>query len=234
MEPHQWQVIHFADIGMSEEFVKVMTDVLPLVDAGTIYEPERKEVNEAINSILIDGLMPAFSELRQIREMQGKAVPVINRMQPYEDIARKLWNSYSKFTPHAARLMGFKIGFLFDNDKEFKKGCEEFRKQNPKLQAGFEEFFQQTRDNWQDELASFRNKWLEHPVGDRKKYHKFYALDYAEGLFDAVWRTIVDILVVLLQLRMHDGWTIVRQHPDDPGPKWVNTFRFENPKFTNL
>jgi hypothetical protein len=67
---------------MSEEFVRVMTDVLPLVDAGTIYEPERKEVKEAIDSILIDGLMPAFSELRQIREMQGKAAPVMNRSNP--------------------------------------------------------------------------------------------------------------------------------------------------------
>ncbi len=234
MEPHKWQVIHFADIGISEEFVKIMTDVLVLVDAGTIFEPERKEVKEAINSILIDGLMPAFVELRQIRDMKGAVVPVMNRMQPYEDLARKLWNSYSKFTQHAAKLMGFKIGFLFGNDKKFKEGCKEFRERNPRLNPGFEKFFQQTRDNWQNDLASFRNKWLEHPVGDRKKYQKFYAPEHAEGLFDAVWRTIVDILVVLLQLRMHDGWTIVRQHPDDPGPKWPQTFRYENPKFTGL
>ena len=234
MEPHKWQVVHFADIGVSEEFVKVMTDIPSLVDAGSIYEPKRQEVKSGIISILVDGLMPAFSDLRRIREKSRKMVPVMERMQPYEDMARKLWNSYSKLTPKAALLMGFKIGFLFDNDKDFKRGCEEFRKRNTELHPEFEKFFQQTRDNWQNDLASFRNKWLEHPVGDRKKYQKSYAPEHAEGLFDAVWRTIVDILVILLQLRMHDGWTIVRQHPDDPGPKWPQTFRFENPKFTNL
>jgi hypothetical protein len=231
LEPNKWKVQTVANVGTSEEFVHQMMELHPLVDAGTIFEPERQQVKEALTSILMDGLLPAFLELQEIRASVGKDIPLINRAQPYEDLARKLWKTYKELMEKAARLMGFKIGFLFDNDKKFREGLKAFREENPRLRQGFESFLEATRDNWQNDLSNFRNKWLEHPKEDPGKFKKFYDTQYAEALFDTVWRTIADILPPLLELRLTEGVTLVEQHPDDPGPRWGQRFRYNHPAF---
>lgn len=228
-EPNKWTMAKFADIGAGEEFVKGMLDVTPVLDAGTIEEPTRAKVKEAILAILIEGLMPAFLELRQIRDSAGTPLPLLDQWQPYEDLARKLWNSYSDLTQKAARLMGFKIGFLYDDEKTFRDGLKEFRQANPALKEGFESFLEQTRERWQNDLAKFRNTWLEHKVSDRRKFAKFYTVTYAEALFDATSKAILDILVALLELRLPRGVHLAEQSPDDPNPKWAQRFRYTLP-----
>src|SRR5271165_3291469 len=93
--PNKWPVVKVADVGASEEFVKQMLELRPLVDAGSIFDPQRGKVKEALTSILMEGLMPAFLELQQIRASVGRDIPLMNRQQPYEDLSRKLWKSYS-------------------------------------------------------------------------------------------------------------------------------------------
>jgi hypothetical protein len=234
LEPHKWPIVKVADVGADEPFVQAILDLLPIVDAGTIWEPERQEVKEAITSILMDGLMPAFLELQRIRASLGQDMPLMNRLQPYEDFSRKLWKSYKDLMEKAARLMGFKIGFLFDNEKKFGEGLKKFRKENPRIRVGFEKFLEQTREEWQNELAKFRNTWLEHQTGDNRRFEKFYKPEYAEALFTLVWQTIVDILPLLLELRLWEGWTLIEQHRDDPGPGWGQRFRYYHPAFTDL
>jgi hypothetical protein len=146
-------------------------------------------------------------------------------------MARKLWKAYHPLTEKAALAMGFKIGFLYSNDKNFKSGLQELRKQNPELRSGFENFLEHARTSWQNDLADFRNKWLEHPVGNRKQFDRFYTVPYAESLFYAVWKTIADLLPALLELKLMHGSKLVEQHPDDPGPKWGQRFRYDNPLF---
>src|SRR2546429_150290 len=107
---------------------------------------------------------------------------------------RERWKSYKELMEKATRSMGFKIGFLFDDNKKFGEGLNKLRMYNPRLRAGFEEFLEQTREEWQNELAKFRNTWLEHQMGDKRQFEKFYRPQYAEALFILVWRTIVDIL----------------------------------------
>jgi hypothetical protein len=51
MEPNHWKVEKFANIAW-EEWVKQVLDLHRIVDAGTIYEPERGKLNEAITAIL--------------------------------------------------------------------------------------------------------------------------------------------------------------------------------------
>lgn len=231
LPPNKWPIVKFSDVGGDEPFVKGMLELTPIVDAGTIYDPQRSEVKEAIMSILIDGLLPAFLELRQIRESANKEMPVLDRLQLYEDLSRKLWKSYKDFTEKAARSMGFKIGFLYDNDKGFQEGSKEFRNQNPRLRSGFEKFLQALRDEWQNDLAKFRNTWLEHQTSDRRRFEKFYRPEYAESLFTSVWQAIVDILPVLLELRLREGWSLIEQDPHDPEPRWPQRFRYYNPAF---
>jgi hypothetical protein len=231
LTPNKWTVVKVADIGANEEFVSDMLEIDRLVGATMIFDQQRKDLTEAVTAILIEGLCPAFLELQQIRASVGRDMPLMNRQQLYEDLARKLWKSYKELLEKAARCLDFKIGFLFDNDKKFEEGLADFRKQNPTLREPWEGFLRATRENWQNDLATFRNKWLEHPVGDRRKFEKFYTSQYAESLFDAVWRTIIDILVPLLELRMSEWVRVVEQHPDDPEPKWGYRFRFEHTAF---
>lgn len=234
-EPHKWRPVHFANIGTDEPFVRGILDLDPVVGACRFTELESKQVKETINSVMMDGLMPAFLELRQIRDsVNNPAMPVLDRLQLYEDLGRKLWKAYKDLTEKAARAIGFKIGFLYDNDEDFEAGAKAFRESNPRLRDGFEKFLESTREEWQNELAKFRNNWLEHQRGDRRPFNKFYQPQYAESLFEAVWRTIVEILPVLLELRLMDGVRLVEQSPNDPGPRWPQRFRYDHPAFRDL
>jgi hypothetical protein len=127
--------------------------------------------------------------------------------------------------------MGFKIGFLYDNDKKFKEGLEGSRKENPALRSGFEKFLEDGRTQWQNDLADFRNKWLEHPLGNRKQFDKFYTPGYGEEIFQHVWTAIADIVPILLELKLVHGSRLIEQAPNDPGPKWPQRFRYDIPAF---
>ena len=105
---------------------------------------------------------------------------------------------------------------------------------NPRLRDGFEAFLQKTRDTWQNDLAKFRNTFLEHQNSDRRQFEKFYRHEYAEALFERVWRTIADLLPLLLELHLPEGWTLIEQNPEDKGPRWQQRFRYYNPAFTDL
>jgi hypothetical protein len=232
--PRDWPVVKVADVDGNEPFVKAFLELPPLVDAGTIYDPQRSEVKSAIHSILIDGIMPAFLDLQRIRASVGRDIPLMDRAQPYEDLAGKLWKLYKELTQNAARLMGFNIGFLFMNDKNFRDGLKKFRADNPELLAGYDKFLEETRDSWQNDLAKFRNTWLEHPTGDPKQFSKFYTPEYAEMLFDAVWRTICDILPPLLELKLPNGVKLIEQDPNDPAPRGPQRFQYHHPSFANM
>ncbi len=232
--PRDWPVVKVADVDGNEPFVKAFLEIIPLVDAGTIEEPLRKEVKAAIHAILIDGIMPAFLDLQRIRASVGRDIPLMDRTQPYEDLAGKLWKSYKELTQNATRLMGFNIGFLFMNDKSFREGLKTFRTHNPDLLAGFDKFLEETRDSWQNDLAKFRNTWLEHPTGDPKQFSKFYTPEFAEMLFEAVWHTICDMLPPLLELKLPYGVKLVEQDPNDPAPRWAERFRYHHPSFANM
>jgi len=151
---------------------------------------QREDVKHALVSILIDGLMPAFLKLGEIRASVDQAMPLMNREQLYEDFARKSWKAYKELMQVALDLMGHKIGFLFKCEKEFREGLVDLRSRNPELRAGFEKFLEETRDEWQNDLSKFRNTWVEHQRGERKQFQKFYEPRNAELLFDTVWRTI--------------------------------------------
>lgn len=130
-EPYKWKVIKVADIGGDEEFTKQLLELTTVLEAGMILGPQREEVKHAIASILIDGLMPAFLKLEEIRASVGRAIPLMNLEQLYEDFARKLWKAYKELMQVTLDLMGHKIRFLFQGEKEFREGLVELRRANP-------------------------------------------------------------------------------------------------------
>jgi len=140
MNPDQWKVAHFANIGTDEAFVREVLELVELLKGTFIGGTQREQANHGIMMILTDGLMPTFMELRTIRAPETKHLPVAERFQPYEDFARKLWKSYKDLTQRAAEAMGFDIGFLYQKDTKFEEVLAKFRADWPALWPGFEEF----------------------------------------------------------------------------------------------
>ncbi len=204
--PAKWKVEHFADVGASEEFVQqLMLEMSELLDGTTIPEPKRAEVKHAIMTISTEGLLPAFENLKRIRASLTKQMPVLNRKQLYEDFSRVLWHGYKDLMQRAALLMGAKIGFLFDTNAKFERGLAEFRQGHPSAPQGFGDHLRTQRTNWQSDLADFRNLFLEHRQEEQEKFSVFYQPESAEALFDSVWRTTADILVMLLAIHLPPG-----------------------------
>ena len=51
-----------------------------------------------------------------------------------------------------------------------KQFCADY----PKLRRSFPPFLERTRKNWQNKLADFRNRFLEHQMDDRSDFEDFY------------------------------------------------------------
>jgi hypothetical protein len=100
-EPNEWPVVHFANVGTSEEFVEVFSEeLLEPVDASHILGAERDAVKAAIMTVLVEGLMPAFEHQRKIRLSVSNSIPELNRRQLYEE---SQGHQIQKGTPTDAR-----------------------------------------------------------------------------------------------------------------------------------
>lgn len=229
-EPSEWKVEKFADIPY-EPWMQNIFDLKIVLDAGTISGPQREQVNDAIGDIVFEGLMPAYLELQEIKRLNASNAPALDRRQPYEDLARKLWKAYKELMQPAVRLMGFDIGFLFQNDKTYRDGLVKLRQDNPALNANFEKLLEIGRTGWQDKLYRFRNSVVEHQGGKRGDFEWFYNEENAKGLFLDVCTAIGYILPMLLELKLMHGAKLIEQSPDDPGPRWPQRFRFDIPMF---
>jgi hypothetical protein len=224
--PNQWTVRKLADVGTSEAFVRETLELFDLLKGTMIEGQQREETANAIGNLLSDGLIPTFMELRTIRESCGKDVPLIEQFQMYEDFARKLWKTYKDLMQRAAAAMGFDIGFLFQKEAKFEEGLKEFRTAHPAASSNLEKYLREVRKLWQNDLAQFRNEFLEHQKGTRQDHLKFYDPNFVGSLFETVHRVIADILVMLMNLRLQAGVHIVLHDDKIHGPGWPNRYRW--------
>jgi len=212
---------------MDEAFVRETSELFELLKGTSLEEKQKEQARDAIGNLLTDGLIPTFMELRAIRESRGKDLPLIDQFQLYEDFARKLWKSYKDLTQRAAAAMGFDIGFIFQKEGKFEEGLKAFRASYPAVSPNLGEYLREVRRLWQDDLRQFRNGFLEHQEGTRQDHLKFYDPKFVEGLFHAVPRVIVEILVMLMDLRLPPRVHIVLHDDKIHGPGWPNRFRWE-------
>lgn len=226
-EPNKWKVVHYANVGCSEEFVECFSgELLELIDASMIFDPERQELKEAILTILMEGLIPAFEHLKKIRASIGQQMPVLNRMQLYEDFSRVLWHAYKDLMPKATILLGFDLGFLFQKDADFEKGVIEFNKKHASLIMQVCDHLRNQRKNWQNGLANFRNHFLEHRKEGAEKFAKYYKPGQAEVLFDSAWRTMADIFPVFIESHFSPLHSIEEIPMNERDPVRRRRFRF--------
>lgn len=119
------------------------------------------------------------------------------------------------------------------SDKEFSKGVVEFHANYPDVRPELGKSLEEARSRWQNELAKFRNTFLEHQDNDPEQFAKFYQLPFIERLFEEVWNTIVDLLAVLLESRLPHGTKLALPNLEK-NPNWPNRFVFDHPAFRNI
>ncbi len=226
-EPNEWKVLHYANVGSSEEFVEQFSgEFLELIGASSIVEPKSQELKDAILTILMEGLIPAFEHLKKIRSSVGQEIPVLNRMQLYEDFSRVLWHAYKDLMPRATILLGFDVGFLFQNEANFEKGVAEFNRIHPSLIMNVCDQLRRQRINWQNGLGDFRNHYLEHRKEEQAKFAKYYNPKQAEVLFDSAWRTMADIFPVFIESHFPRSHSIAEIPPNERDPSRRRRFRY--------
>jgi hypothetical protein len=119
-EPRDWDKAQFSTTPGDSPFMGFFFDELQdLVKTSTIVGQDREELVDAIMIMLTEGFLPAYEDLRAIREYKDKQIPVLNRKKNYDGFARSLWHGYKDLMPKVAGLLGYKIGFLFDKDAKF-------------------------------------------------------------------------------------------------------------------
>jgi hypothetical protein len=80
-------VQHFADLGTGEPFcARIMLGLPDLLDATTLPSDRVQKVKDAILLIGFEGLFPAFSHLREIRDTPSRQnLPELKRRELYND-----------------------------------------------------------------------------------------------------------------------------------------------------
>ena len=206
-EPNEWPREVFSEVGTNDEFVRQLADeFMELMGATSIFDPERQEVKDALMVLLIEGLLPAYVRLREIRGSTGRQIPVLNRRQQFEGLAGELWRAYKALMPKATKLLGYDLGFLFQKPPDFKKGIIAFRAAHPSRTNVLDHLLAQ-KVNWQDGLKAFRN-FVEHRGASPDKFAEYYKPEMAEFLIDAVWRTFANILPVFIASHFNGPLTI--------------------------
>jgi hypothetical protein len=227
-EPNTWKVEHFANVGTSEPFVEVISgEFVELMGATHLPSLEKKRATESLFTLLTEGLLPSFENLKRIRASVSQQMPLLNRRQLYEDFSRVLWHTYKDLFPKTAKELGFEIGFLFKSTKDFEEGVAKFNTLHPSLIAPtLGDYLRKQRDLWQSELAKFRNDYLEHRKEDSVRFASFYQPEKAEDLFGAVWTVIADVLPIFIEANFAGGFSIEEIPQQDRDPARPRRFRY--------
>lgn len=204
--PLEFKSEKLANIGTSEPFMSRIALGLTEILGATSFD-NRKDINDAILSILFEALTPAFISIQEIRKIETGETErvIINLDKNYTNLFDHLWVAYKDRMPKVAELMGFNIGFLFQNEKNFEEGSRKFLLEKNGV-AGIDSYFidllRNHRDAWQNVLGTIRNDYLQHKKINQKEIEKYFTLEMAEIFFDNCWQAMEDILVILLRTGM--------------------------------
>jgi hypothetical protein len=206
----------FANVGGSEAFVQQLMEEMPtLVDAGTLPDPKRSQVKDAILTISLEGLLPAFEHLKKIKASTKDSIPELNRKQHYEDFTIALWLAYNQ------------------SEQTFEKGSSEWMQRLPGDAGQFIEYLRAQRADWQNDLGAFRNFLQHRPSRESDKYKGHYEPKHAEVLFQRVWHAIANILAVFLSLHLAPGTSLVEIPPEERSAINPRRFKFAIEGFTH-
>ncbi len=198
MPDGKFVVQKYASVGTEEPFTAAFLGLTDLVNATLLEPTKRIEIKNIIMEIYMDCMLPAFLSLRKIHKPDAGA-GIADNFKNYDDLYRYLVRALKDRTQAAAKAIGYDIGFLFQQDKAFEKGCQEFVQKYPELPT-FGDWLKNVRVST-EKLAAIRNNFLEHQNHPRTEFMDYYKPDVAQVLFDSAWQEAEAILAVFISKR---------------------------------
>jgi hypothetical protein len=120
-----FEVKKYANVGTKEPFTAAFLGLQDLVNATDLDLTKQTEVKNILMEIYMDCLVPAFISLRKIHKPDADA-GMADDYKNYDDLYHYLVRALKNRTQAAAKAIGYDIGFLFQQDAAFEKGCQEF------------------------------------------------------------------------------------------------------------
>jgi len=217
------KVEQVADFGAEEPFVaRIFMGLSEVLDA-TEFE-EKEKIKESVMGIFINGLLPAFSYLRELRDIESgkKERLVVDLNKAYVGFYDRLWVAYKDQMQKVIKLLDFDLGFIFKDDKKFEKGCKEFVNNYPNIRVEFIEQIKKNRIAWQTQVARFRNDYSQHQSIYEDDVREMLSLKTAEVCFENCWTLIEFILAHLMCTKLYP-WVRIEEIPkekrDSSAPK---------------
>lgn len=201
-----------SNIDTSEPFVAQMWELLDILRL-TKYS-NKTEINDAIFSILIECLLPAHISLINIKNhISNPALPEIDKQKDYFDLHNHLWAAYKDRMLQVFENSKFNIGFLFQKDKFFEQGLEKLKEDFPTVTDDFLDWLTENRNTWQKDMAMIRNDYIQHKKIESKVVEKFFTPENSEIIFDNIWKSIANIILLFLSLELpSDIFTLVKPY----------------------
>jgi hypothetical protein len=199
----------YASVGSKEPFAAAFLGLIDLVDAAEFDLAKQTEIKNIIMEIELDCMIRAFLALRKIHQPDADA-GMADNYKNYDDLYRYLVRALKDRTQAAAEAIGYDIGFLFQQDAAFEKGCQDFG-------PTFGDWLKNVRVS-SEKLAAIRNNFLGRQNYPRAEFGDYYKPDVAQVLFDCVWQVAGGMLAIFISKHFPPGVTlrIIPENERDP------------------
>jgi len=192
-----------ANFGTEEPFVvriQIQTkDILKYIAI-----PNEDEADFRLDRV-IEQLDIARIHLGRIEDKSFDTQPTFDQQAEYVAFYNSIWWAYKDRFKLLMGELGFDLGFIFQNDKNFEEGAKRFLVAHPEA-TEFVAVARNDRNGWQSQLAAHRN--VMHSGDRRDEKHDLDNPRDARVFFDNVWQAIEENFVYLGETVMREGWTI--------------------------
>lgn len=205
-----------ANFGTEEDFVvRVWIQIKDILKY--IRLPNDDEIDFRFDRV-VEQLDIARVHLARIEDKNFHSQPTFDQQAEYVAFYNSVWWAYKDRFQLFMKELGFDIGFIFQDEKNYEKGSTKFVKDHPDA-AEFIDVARNDRKSWQNVLATHRNTL--HSGDRRNQKHDLDNPSDARMIFDNIWQAIEENFLYLGEKVMDDSWTIVRvpeEHRDKNVP----------------
>lgn len=198
-----------ANFGTEEPFVArvwIQTkEILKFIDL-----PNKDEIDFRFDRV-VEQLDIARIHLGRIEGKSFYKSPTFDQQAEYVAFYNSIWWAYKDRFQLFMKVLGFDIGFIFQEDKNFEKGATKFVEDHPNA-CDFMEVARIDRKLWQNQLAIHRNAL--HSGDRRNEKHDLDNPADARMIFENVWQAIEEDFAYLGEKVMDEAWTLM-EVPED-------------------
>ncbi len=182
-----------------------------------IHLPNNDEIDFRFDRV-VEQLEIACIHLRRIEDKKNfDRLPTFDQQAEYVAFYNSVWWAYKDRFQLFMKELGFDIGFVFQEGKNFEKGAKKFVEDHPDV-TEFVDVARNDRKLQQNQLATHRNAL--HSGDRRNEKHDSDNPTDARMIFDNVWQAIEEDFLYLGEKVMDEAWTIV-QIPEERQDKNV-------------